>query len=165
MDEKDFDVALERVIRENPRFTREAYCFLYETLDCAAQLNALGEDAPEEDSEFDLEDDEDDADDELDEDDETDEDASENDGHITGETLCRVATSYAVARFGLMARVVLATMGFRSTGDIGDLVYLLIEAGLLEKTPEDSREDFDDLFDLGDALDAAFQFHYGKKRG
>ena len=42
--------------------------------------------------------------------------------------------------------------GVRSTSDIGDIVYNLIAAGDLEKTPSDSRSDFDDVFDFETAL-------------
>ena len=36
----------------------------------------------------------------------------------------------------------------RSTSDIGDLVYNLIASGDLEKTPKDSRADFDNVYDF-----------------
>jgi uncharacterized repeat protein (TIGR04138 family) len=47
---------------------------------------------------------------------------------------------------------VLNHWGMRSTADIGDIVYNLIAAGDLEKTPSDSRSDFDDVFDFDTAF-------------
>ena len=41
---------------------------------------------------------------------------------------------------------VLALWGIRSTSDIGEIVYNLIASGDLEKTPSDSRADFDNVF-------------------
>ena len=42
--------------------------------------------------------------------------------------------------------------GVRSTSDIGEIVYNLIAAGDLEKTPSDSRSDFDHVFDFETAF-------------
>ena len=46
----------------------------------------------------------------------------------------------------------LAHWGIRSTSDIGEIVYNLIAAGDLEKTPSDSRSDFDNVFDFETAF-------------
>jgi uncharacterized repeat protein (TIGR04138 family) len=69
-------------------------------------------------------------------------------GHVTGRELCEAARRLALRQFGLMASTVLSEWGVRSTSDIGDIVYNLIAAGDLEKTPEDSREDFENVFDF-----------------
>ena len=42
--------------------------------------------------------------------------------------------------------------GIRSTSDIGEIVYNLIASGDLDKTPDDKRSDFDDVFDFAKAL-------------
>ena len=55
-------------------------------------------------------------------------------------------------QFGLLAATVFGHWGVRSTSDIGDIVYHLIEAGDLEKTPSDSRSDFDNVYDFETAL-------------
>ncbi len=55
-------------------------------------------------------------------------------------------------QFGLLAATVFGHWGVRSTSDIGDIVYHLIDAGDLEKTPSDSRSDFDNVFDFETAL-------------
>ena len=76
--------------------------------------------------------------------------------HVTGWQLCEGACALALAHYGLLAKVVLRQWGIRSTSDFGDIVYNLIASGDLEKTPADSRSDFDDLFDLEDALSRNF---------
>ncbi len=72
--------------------------------------------------------------------------------HVTGRELCEGARRLALNHYGLMAMTVLALWGIRSTSDIGEIVYNLIGSGDLEKTPSDSRTDFDDVFDFEEAL-------------
>lgn len=60
------------------------------------------------------------------------------------EGLCRCAKD----RFGLMAWTVLESWGVCETGDVGAIVFQLIDAGVLSKTEQDERSDFDDRFDL-----------------
>jgi uncharacterized repeat protein (TIGR04138 family) len=84
--------------------------------------------------------------------------------HVTGQDLSRAAKDWAVLQYGFMAKTVLAKLGLRKTRDFGDAVYNMIEVGLMSKTPEDSVEDFDDVFDLGAELDRAFAFQYENKR-
>jgi uncharacterized repeat protein (TIGR04138 family) len=72
--------------------------------------------------------------------------------HVTGRELCEGLRDLALKQYGLMALAVLAQWGLRSTSDIGEIVYNLIASGDFEKTPSDSRADFDDVFDFEDAL-------------
>ncbi|SIO25550.1 Verruc_Plancto-restricted protein [Singulisphaera sp. GP187] len=72
--------------------------------------------------------------------------------HVTGRELCDGARRLALDHYGLMAISVLALWGIRSTSDIGEIVYNLIASGDLEKTPADSREDFDNVFAFEEAL-------------
>jgi uncharacterized repeat protein (TIGR04138 family) len=73
-------------------------------------------------------------------------------GHVTGRKLCETVRKLALRQYGLLAATVLNHWGVRSTSDIGDIVYNLIAAGDLEKTPSDSRSDFDDVFDFDKEL-------------
>lgn len=72
--------------------------------------------------------------------------------HVTGRELCEGARRLALDHYGLMAITVLALWNIRSTSDLGEIVYNLIASGDLEKTPSDSRADFDDVFSFEDAL-------------
>lgn len=72
--------------------------------------------------------------------------------HVTGQELCHGARELALRQYGLLAVTVLASWGIRSTGDIGEIVYNLIASGDLEKTPTDSRADFDDVYNFEDAF-------------
>ena len=59
-----------------------------------------------------------------------------------------------------MARLVLDHWGVRSTADIGDVVFTLVDLGLLISQPTDSRLDFADVF----GFDQAFERDYPWRR-
>ncbi len=72
--------------------------------------------------------------------------------HVSGRELCEGARRLALDNYGLMALTVLSLWGIRSTSDIGEIVFNLIASGDLEKTPSDSRADFDNVFDFETSL-------------
>jgi len=72
--------------------------------------------------------------------------------HVSGRQVCHAARRLALRQFGMMAIPVLEQWGLRSTSDIGEIIYNLIASGDLDKTPEDRREDFDDVYDFETAL-------------
>ena len=73
-------------------------------------------------------------------------------GHVTGRELCQAVRRLALRHYGLMALTVLEQWGVRSTSDIGDIVFSLIDTGNLDKTPTDTRADFDHVYDFETAL-------------
>jgi uncharacterized repeat protein (TIGR04138 family) len=73
--------------------------------------------------------------------------------HVSGAELCDSLREIALARFGPLAKDVLNFWGIRATADFGNIVFHLVEAGLLLKTEEDSLADFIDVYDF----DAAFE--------
>lgn len=73
--------------------------------------------------------------------------------HITGRELCMGLRELAIRDFGLMARPVLAYWGIDATEDVGDVVFALVDAGVLVKEDGDTRRDFEDLFDFGEAFE------------
>ena len=76
---------------------------------------------------------------------------------ITGAELADGLREYALDQYGPLAMTVLGRWGLRTTRDFGEIVFLLLEAGLLGKTEEDKIEDFDDLFDFDAAFRAPFR--------
>lgn len=72
--------------------------------------------------------------------------------HVTGRELCEGARALALDHYGMMALTVLSLWGITSTADLGAIVYNLIAAGDLEKTPADSQSDFDDVYDFEDVF-------------
>ncbi len=77
--------------------------------------------------------------------------------HVSGGELLEGFRDHAVATFGFLARTVLFEWGIERTDDVGDLVFHLIEEDLLQKTADDRREDFHDLFDFAEAFDEGFR--------
>ena len=73
--------------------------------------------------------------------------------HISGQELVEGARALAIARFGPLARTVLEYWGIHSTDDVGELVFALVDIGVLVKRAEDRREDFEDLFDFEQVFD------------
>ena len=55
-----------------------------------------------------------------------------------------------------MARLVLEHWGLRTSADIGDVVFTLVDLELLMSQPTDSREEFIGVFDF----DQAFEREY-----
>ena len=72
--------------------------------------------------------------------------------HVSGRELCEGARRLALAQYGLMTLTVLGLWGIHSTSDLGEMVYNLIASGDLEKTPSDSRTDFDNVYDFETAF-------------
>ena len=76
--------------------------------------------------------------------------------HITGRELSLACRDLARDRFGVMARLVLESWGVKGTSDIGDVVFALVDLGLLMSQPTDTREEFADVFDFDRAFDREY---------
>lgn len=74
-------------------------------------------------------------------------------GHIKGQHVLAGVRELALDEFGPMARSVLNSWGLIKGEDVGEIVYNLIEAGLMSKTEEDSREDFAGVMKFDESLD------------
>jgi uncharacterized repeat protein (TIGR04138 family) len=73
--------------------------------------------------------------------------------HLTGRELLDGCRGLAIERYGLLARTVLEFWGVTCTADFGDVVFTLVDLGLLQSQPTDSRDDFVDVYDFADAFD------------
>ena len=74
-------------------------------------------------------------------------------GHISGNELSWACRDLARDRFGLTAHTVLTHWGVHTTQDLGRIVYVLIDVGLLSAQPTDRVEDFHDVYDLATAFE------------
>jgi uncharacterized repeat protein (TIGR04138 family) len=79
--------------------------------------------------------------------------------HITGRELTEACRDLALQRYGLLARMVLEHWGITKTADFGDIVFTLIELGLLMSQPTDTRDDFVAVFDFADAFDRDYPWN------
>ena len=78
--------------------------------------------------------------------------------HITGQKLLEGIRNYALEEFGPMARSVLEHWGITKTEDFGEIVFNLVDAKLLGKTEEDSKEDFKNVYDFKKAFDINYKY-------
>jgi uncharacterized repeat protein (TIGR04138 family) len=69
-------------------------------------------------------------------------------GHVSGQELLEGIREYALEQFGPMTRTVLEHWGIKTTKDFGEIVFNMIDAGMLGKTGQDSKEDFDNIYDF-----------------
>src|SRR6516162_2963087 len=118
---------LAEVVRRDPRYSYEAYEFIFaalsytqKTLGRAPAENEATPPSPEH--------------------------------HVSGRELVEGVRALALREFGLMARIVFRTWGIRRTDDFGEIVFNLVEENLMSKTDQDCRNDFHDLFDIDKGL-------------
>jgi uncharacterized repeat protein (TIGR04138 family) len=118
------------IVRRDPRYAYEAYEFIFAALDhTLGRLGKRGEESAEE----------------------------GNARHVSGPELLEGVRDLALREFGLMARTVFRQWGINRTDDFGEIVFNLIEAELMSKTPEDNRADFQGVYDLDEALVQGFR--------
>src|SRR5919198_3781916 len=117
------------IVRRDRRYAYEAYEFVFEALSHTQRMVGrvpLGGETPTEEH------------------------------HVSGKEILEGAVDLAREEYGFLARTVFQQWGIRRTGDLGELVFNLIESGLLSKTDTDSRADFHDVFDLDRVLTDGF---------
>src|SRR5215831_14922020 len=76
--------------------------------------------------------------------------------HVSGQELLAGIREFALTQFGPMAVTILEEWGVRNCQDFGDIVFNMVEVGLLAKTDKDSREDFKEGYDFEDAFRKPF---------
>lgn len=72
--------------------------------------------------------------------------------HVSGQEVAVAFKELAIKQFGGLARVVLLQWGLNSTIDIGNLIYKLIDAKVYSKEPDDSLDDFIDVYDFDEVF-------------
>lgn len=73
--------------------------------------------------------------------------------HVTGEELSNACRDFALEQYGLLSRPVLEFWGLKGTADIGNIVFTLIEMGLLKAQDNDRLEDFVGVYGFKDAFE------------
>jgi uncharacterized repeat protein (TIGR04138 family) len=132
--------AILKIVREDPRYSLEAYDFVRRALAFAQDEMMMADELAGDDPD----------DEDLDPD-------EEMERHLTGQQLCEAIRRFALEQFGYLAQVVLKNWGVTSTGDFGEIVYNMIRAGQMRKSPSDRREHFDDVYDFAEAFTKNFR--------
>ena len=128
---------LKRILDNDPRYPVEAYEFVRDSLSYAQDILKLGVSDQRSES--------------------TGEETFEE-RHLTGQQLCEASRQYALDQYGMLAEIVLASWGIKTTGDLGEIVYNLIEVDLMRKSDRDQRADFNEVFDFRKAFYEDFDF-------
>ena len=129
-----------KLLKDDRRYKIDAYAFVFEALNYAHTRLGMGTERPSEEEEEGEEG-----------------GAREVERHLTGPQLCEAIRQYALEQYGYMAKCVLNSWGVKSTSDFGEIVFNLIGIGQMRKTPEDRREDFNDVFDFDTGLQQSFK--------
>ena len=136
-------IRLPSCCKDDRRYKIDAYVFVFEALHYAHNVLGMGSERP--------------AEAEAEEDDPDEPGSRESERHLTGQQLCEAIRQYALEQYGYMAQDVLRSWGITSTGDFGEIVFNLIRVGQMRKTKDDTREDFNNVFDFDTGLRQSFK--------
>lgn len=75
-------------------------------------------------------------------------------GHVTGKELLEGIKEYGIEQFGALTQTVFEQWGIRKTEDFGEIVFNLVNNGLLKRTEEDSIEDFKGVYKFKETFEA-----------
>ncbi|MFN3533645.1 MAG: Minf_1886 family protein, partial [Candidatus Brocadia sp.] len=120
---------IKEIIKKDPRYSIQAYQFVFEALDYTT--NMLGKNQQK---------------------------TTDVDRHVTGRQLMEGIRQYALKQFGFMALTVFEQWGIKQDEDFGNIVFNLVESGLMGKTETDSRDDFKNIYDLKKVFEEGFKF-------
>jgi uncharacterized repeat protein (TIGR04138 family) len=119
---------LQRVVDKDCRYSMQSYQFIFEALDYTASY--LGKKYNS---------------------------SIEEERHVTGQELSEGIKQFAMEKFGYMTRIVLEQWGITKSGDFGEIVFNLVDSGLMGKTETDTLDDFKDLYDFYLEFDEKFK--------
>src|SRR6266850_3953074 len=127
MQKPNFGESVDEIIKRDNRFDRDAYYFVREGLDFTLKMLKKQHQTQ----------------------------AAQR--HVSGQELLEGLRRFALDQFGPMAKTVLDYWGVQKCEDFGEIVFGMVEKGILGKTEQDSREDFRGGFDFEEAFVRPFQ--------
>ena len=77
--------------------------------------------------------------------------------HVSGQELLDGLRQYALDQFGPMAKTVFAHWGIKRCEDFGEIVFRMVDKGILGKTEQDTPEDFKSGYDFDEAFVKPYQ--------
>ena len=122
MHKQNFTEAIEEICKADSRYDRDAYLFVREGLDFTLKLLKKHTQT------------------------------NPVHRHISGQELLDGLRQHSLHQFGPMAKTVLNYWGIRHCEDFGELVFNMVDKGVLGKTDQDSRADFGSGFDFDEAF-------------
>ncbi|HXI85371.1 MAG TPA: Minf_1886 family protein [Verrucomicrobiae bacterium] len=79
------------------------------------------------------------------------------DRHVSGRELLDGLRHCAIDQFGPMAKTVLNYWNVKRCEDFGEIVFRMVDKGILGKTEQDTREDFKGGYDFDEAFVKPYQ--------
>jgi uncharacterized repeat protein (TIGR04138 family) len=125
--------SIEQITQEDGRYKLNAVRFVYEGLGHTARMEADKSGLPEE------------------------PESAGEPHHISGQELCHGLRRLAIEKWGRLAKVVLNHWGIRTTRDFGEIVYLMISHKWMSAQPEDSIDDFNNVYDFKTVFEDQFE--------
>ena len=122
MQKSNFNEVISEILQRDSRFDRDAYTFVREGLDYTVKMLKK---LPA---------------------------GTGTPRHVTGQELLEGLRQYTLEQFGPMAKSVLEHWGIKQCEDFGDVVFNMVEKGLLGKTDQDSRADFKGGYNFEEAF-------------
>ncbi len=122
MQKPNFSESIDTILKQDSRYDRDSYYFVREGLDFT--LKMLKKNAQ----------------------------SQPTQRHVSGQELLEGLRRYVIEQFGPMAKTVLAYWGIHRCDDFGEVVFNMVEKGILGKTEQDSREDFKGGYDFDEAF-------------
>jgi uncharacterized repeat protein (TIGR04138 family) len=80
--------------------------------------------------------------------------------HVSGVELAWACRDFALGQFGMLASAVLTHWGIHTTEDFGQIVFMLIEVGLLARQPTDRLEDFERVYEFAEVFKAGAGYRW-----
>jgi len=72
--------------------------------------------------------------------------------HISGRELLEGIKNLAIEQFGALAIMVFDVWGLHKTDDFGNIVFNLVEAEMMSRSEDDTRDDFHDVYQFRDVF-------------
>ena len=76
----------------------------------------------------------------------------EEERHVDGGQLTFGLIDYAVSQYGKLARMVLKRWNITRSEDFGQIVFAMVNGGIMQATENDSIDDFNQVIDFGIAF-------------
>jgi len=80
--------------------------------------------------------------------------------HLSGVELAWACRDFALEQFGMLASAVMTHWGIHSTDDFGQIVFMLIDVGLLARQPDDRLEDFEHVYEFAEVFKAGAGYRW-----
>ena len=130
MKEHDFTEVVSLIVKEDPRYQKNAYLFLQKALNYTIDKERKRQGKVV---------------------------TKVAKRHVSGQELLEGIREYALEQYGPMTYFILTNWGITRCEDFGEMVFNLIEYGVFSKNDQDTREDFASTYTFEEAFDKPFQ--------